>query len=362
LNKADNVTLEFVPRIICLCLATFFLVHLALSVAVRLLAPALIRFGGRLRAHSAAQLFLCIRLLPPASALFVGIWTAPTYIWNERAAHAERVGIPCWGSALLGIFCLLIPQVRGWVSISRTFSYLRYCQRAGRVLRLPGERSPALVVEGGFPFFALVGIREPRLLISAPVVSALSAMELAAALRHERAHHFAMDNLKRLLVLLSPDPLPFYRGLRVLEEAWSRFTERAADDRAAAGDSGRSLSLAAALVRMAQLGVSRSTPAAMMPLLTQDQDLVTRVNRLVDGAAPRWRPWRYGRRLWVCCFAACLGITSLLAAQQGSLRAWGNVIENLHRAGLSRTGHHKGRHRQNRALSQPPNAAVPHNS
>jgi Zn-dependent protease with chaperone function len=334
---------------------------LALSLAVRLLAPALIRFGGRLRSHSAAQLLLLIRLLPPISALFVAIWTAPTYVWNERSAHAERVGIPCWGSALLGILVLVIPQVRGWISMSKTLSYLRHCQRAGRVLRLPGERTAALVVEGGFPFFALVGIREPRLVISAPVVSALSATELAAALRHERAHHFAMDNLKRMVVLLSPDPLPFYRGLRVLEEAWSRFTERAADDRAAAGDSGRSLSLAAALVRMAQLGVSRGAPAAMTPLLTQDQDLITRVNRLVDGAAPRWRPSRYVRRLWVCCFAACLGFTSLLAAQPGSLRAWGNVIESLHRAGLSRTGHGKGRHRNHRAVPQPqPNDAVQH--
>lgn len=353
------MTLEFVPRIICLCLASFFLVHLALSLAVRLLAPALIRIGGRLRPHSAAQLLLLIRLLAPVIALFVAIWTAPTYIWIERSEHAEGVGIPCWGSALLGILSLLIPQVRGWVSISKTFRYLRHCQRAGRVLRLPGERSSALVVEGGFPFFALVGIREPRLVISAPVVTALSATELAAALRHERAHHFAMDNLKRMLVLLSPDPLPFYRGLRLLDDAWSRFTERAADDRAAAGDSARSLSLAAALVRMAQLGVSRTAPAAMMPLLTHDQDLVTRVNRLVDGAAPRWRPYRYGRRLWVCCFAACLGFTSLLAAQPGSLRAWGNVIERLHRAGLSQTGHRKGRHhRKPRAAPVPQNAAA----
>ncbi len=340
--------LEFLPRTICLALASFFLVHLAFSLAVRLLGPAVVRSAARFRPHSAAQVLLSIRLLPPVCGFFAGVWSIFTYVWLERTSHPEPVGFVCLGAALLGILSLIVPQVRGWASMSKTLNYLRRCQHAGRVLRLPGERVPALVIEGQVPFFALVGVRNPRLVISAPVVGALSATELAAALRHERAHYFAMDNLKRIVVLLAPDLFPFYRGFRTLEAAWSRFIERAADDRAADGDSRRSLSLAAALVRMAQLGVCREAPAAVTPLLTQDQDLATRVNRLLDHTEPRRRPYSKGRKLWACCLMASVALTSVAAAQPASLRVWGNLLEDLHHVGLTRRSGSGKKHRRKR--------------
>jgi Zn-dependent protease with chaperone function len=112
-------------------------------------------------------------------------------------------------------------------------------------------------------------------------MSALSPRELAAALRHERAHQISRDNLKRLFLLLTPGILPFFRGYEALERGWSKFTEWAADDTAVAGSSRRSLALAAALVRIARMGASPQPTPLMTSLLGGAQDLSARVDRLL---------------------------------------------------------------------------------
>jgi len=84
-------------------------------------------------------------------------------------------------------------------------------------MRLPGERMAAWVVDGPAPCVMLAGVLRPRLVISRGVVAALSAEQLSAAIRHERAHGISRDNLKRLLVLLAPGILPFVPDI----EIWS---------------------------------------------------------------------------------------------------------------------------------------------
>jgi hypothetical protein len=64
-----------------------------------------------------------------------------------------------------------------------------------------------------------------------------------------------------------------------------RFAEWAADDDAVAGDSVRSLSLAAALVRVARLGPSPRPSPFVTALLDESFDLSARVERLL-GTAP----------------------------------------------------------------------------
>ena len=88
----------------------------------------------------------------------------------------------------------------------------------------------AWIVESDAPLLALGGIVRPRLVISRGVVGALSAEQLAAALRHERAHWASHDNLKRLCILLTPGILPFAGSSQTLERGWRKFTEWAADD------------------------------------------------------------------------------------------------------------------------------------
>src|SRR5207245_1096054 len=100
--------------------------------------------------------------------------------------------------------------------------------------------------------------------------------------------------LKHLAMLLAPEALPFFRGFGALERGWARFTEWAADDRAVAGDSRRSLSLAAALVRVTRIGgITHPTPLVapiVSPLMADSNDLSKRVERLLRPAPPREDP------------------------------------------------------------------------
>jgi Zn-dependent protease with chaperone function len=148
------------------------------------------------------------------------------------------------------------------------------------------------------------GILRPRLIVSPEVRRALTPEQLEAALDHERAHWVSRDNLKRLLMLLSPGLLPFYSGFTRLERAWGRFTEWAADDAAVAGSAARSVSLAAALVSVARLQTSSPPPLATS-LLGDSPDLAARVHRLLH-RAPR-RETKPGS-------TTALGITSVALA------------------------------------------------
>jgi beta-lactamase regulating signal transducer with metallopeptidase domain len=153
---------------------------------------------------------------------------------------------------------------------------------AGQEARLPGESLPVVLVEHEAPLLAMSGLLRPRLLISRSVLQNLSAEELDAALAHEHAHRTSRDNLKRLLIQLAPDIFPFLHALRTLERTWSQFAEWAADDQATKGDSGRAVSLAAALVQVARMGRGARLPFLSTSLLASDRDLCARVDRLLE--------------------------------------------------------------------------------
>jgi beta-lactamase regulating signal transducer with metallopeptidase domain len=293
--------LPYLLRLLCLCFASFFVLNLAAGLFVRISAESAIRFAESRSPKAAARFLLILRLLPFALAtLFVLALCVPSYLWLEPGATAERVGTTC---AILGIF-----GAATWsVSIARTIHSLRasmrhyrYCRSVGHASHVPGGSSSAVVIEPVVvvreeaPVVALSGLLRPRLLISTSVLRALSAEELDAALRHERAHRTSRDNAKRLLILLAPDILPFVRPFQNLERGWSKFAEWAADDQAADGDSRRALSLAAALVRVARMGSAPRLPVLSTSLLACDRDLSARVDRLLHAApiAPsrNWKP------------------------------------------------------------------------
>ncbi len=307
--------LPYLVRLFCLSLAGFFLIHLALGLGVNCLAPAVLALAKRIRPRAAAGLLLAVRLFPAALAalIVVGI-CVPSYLWLEPEAVAEHVGLACLAAALLGATLWGISAARGLHAVVRSLRYLRYCERVGQKTRLAGESAPVWVVDGAAGLLALAGIVRPRLVIGREVVSQLSADELSVALRHERAHRSSRDNLKRLLLLLAPDlipfGLPFRSGFRALEHGWMRFTEWAADDRAVAGDSRRCLSLAAALVRVARMGAAVPASPLMTSLVADGQDLEARVERLL-GRTPSSEN-AVLRRLGLA--AAALLLAGLLAA------------------------------------------------
>ena len=246
--------------------------------------PAGGHLGERIRPHLAARCLLVLRLLPAAGAAFIVVVVClPSYLWLEPDAPNERVGFGCLAVALLGIAMWGISLARGLRAAAGSRCFLRRCQRAGRHTRLPGQHPDgwmdAWIVDSAAPLLALGGIVRPRLVISRGVVSALSAEQLAPALRHERAHWTSRDNLKRLCILLAPGILPFAGGSRTLESGWRKFTEWAADDRAVAGSARRSITLAAALVRVARMTADGDT-----------NQLSARVDRLLRAAPPSQRP------------------------------------------------------------------------
>ena len=276
------MTFPYLMRLWCLSLASFFLLHLALGLLVSLIAPWVFRAASRMEARLAARHLLSLRLLPAGlAALLVAGVCVPSYLWLEPAAGLEEVGWGCLLPAVFGLAILGQSLARTLQAHQRSNRYVHQCQSRGRKALLGPARTPVWVVDGMAPLVALTGILRPRLLMSQEVMRTLSPDQLAAVLRHERAHQSSRDNLKRLLILLSPSLFPFYRGFGAMNRAWALAAECAADDRAVEGQRRRALSLAAALVRVARLNAPHLSPMLGTSLLADGAELSVRVDRLL---------------------------------------------------------------------------------
>ena len=306
----------YVLRLLCLCSALFFLLHLTITAAVAAVAGRAIGLAEQMAADRAARLLLALRLLPPvlAGILVSGIG-APSYLWLEPNATAEHVGWPCLAAALLGCSICAAGLAGAARAAVRSNRYLRHCRR---------------VAESDAPVVMLAGVFRPRLVVSRGVRRALAPDQLAAAVRHEWAHRASHDNLKRLLMAAVPCAFPFGHGLRRLERGWARMSEWAADDRAAAGSERRSLALAGALLKVARMGAGGQVALAASPLATslmaEAGDLEVRVERLLNPRAPA-RAWRSPR--WVVAAVAAAG--AAIVFQPGTQVAAHSLLEQLMR-------------------------------
>ena len=318
------MTGSYLFRLLCLSMASFFLVHLALAAALSLLGPAAIRLSERFRPQLAVRLLLLLRLAPTGlSLLMVAGLLAPSYLWLEPRATTEPIGWVCLAAAALGLAVWTLSVTRALRAVGRSLRHIRHCQRTARKTYLRGETAPVWLMEDPAPLVMLAGVLRSRLVISSKVVSALSADQLAAVLRHERAHSRSRDNFKRLLVLLSPGILPFFHGFNRLDQAWARVTEWAADDFAVAGDSRRSLTLAAALVRVARLGAVPPPPVLVTSLMSNGVDLSARVDRLLHFVPATAKPGRLAK-----LFSGGVGV--LLAASVIALMAHPVTLHAAH--------------------------------
>lgn len=232
-------------RLSILSLASFFLLHLVFGAILAALTPAALRIASRMNARRAAAFLFSIRIFPSAFAcLLVASLCVPSYLQLEPADESEGVGVVCLAAAALSAALLAISFARGWRAIADSGRFLRDCRRSVRQTRLPGQSSSVWVVEKPVSLVvALAGVFRPRFIVSQEVLAVLSPAQLELALRHERAHCASHDNLKRLLVILAPDLIPFVDPWRAIERNRAKFTEWAADDDAAGGNTDRSLSL-----------------------------------------------------------------------------------------------------------------------
>lgn len=306
---------SYVLRLLCLSFASFFVLSAVLTVLVRAASSYAIAFSVSRTPRAAARFLFTLRLLPAAvAALFVFGLCVPSYLWLEPSVTSERISLACAVFGILAAAACSNAVTRSARALMTSLRFNRRCASRATEMRVPGVPT-LLVIESRVPVLAMAGVLRPRLVISRSVLNALSPAELRAALLHEQSHLSSRDNFKRLLLLLAPDFFPFRGILRNLERNWSRFIEWAADDQAAAGDSLRAASLAAALVRVARLGSAAALPALSTSLLACDRDLSARVDRLLHSASahesrPASRAWFFGTS---ALFAAALLSAVLLA-------------------------------------------------
>jgi BlaR1 peptidase M56 len=320
------LSLTYTWRLLCLCCATFFLLHLALAVMTRFSAGTAIRLAARMKPSSAARFLFFLRISPMVLTVFALLaFCIPSYLWLEPEAAGERVGFVCFVMAAFGAVIWILSVTRVVCAVRGTVDYLHRCERRGRKVNVPGEPSPVLLLAEEAPVLAVAGVVHPRLVISETVLRGLTAEQCDAALRHERAHRTSRDNIKRFLILLSPDVLPFLRAFTALEHNWAKFTEWAADDQAVEGDSHRALSLASALVRVAKMGSRPKLSYLFSSLVHDDQELTERVDRLLR---PQPNPGKPAEVL--VPFLTSAG--ALIASAVAIVMVWPGSLSLVHRA------------------------------
>ena len=320
------MTLPYAVRLICESLSAFLLAQTVLALVAMWSAPAVLRRSERLNPRRAGALLLGLILAPSGGALLVvAALCVPSYLWLEPAAKLEKVGPAALLMAGLAAAICMLGLARGVRALLKSARYARDCRSIGRVTTLGDLR--ATVIESPSGVLVLTGMFRPRIAVSSAVLKALSPDQLEAALRHERAHWSSRDNLKRLAVLITPVLPPFRGVFRELECAWARVAEWAADDRAAAGDAGRPVALASALVRVSRLGLVVAPAPLATSLVDAGQDLSARVDRLLNAVPAAVRP--EGGRRWVTG-GILIGVTIAAAfATAPALRVVHGLLEEL---------------------------------
>ncbi len=231
-------------------LAVHLLVATALSAAIVAALPRIERTLARLKPRRRASLLFGLGVMPGAGGLGAALGLAlPAWLRHEPRGTGEEPGTTLLLLALAGA---VLVSVRFW-------SALRDHWRTSRLVRRWISEGQALA---GFPFeatrfqhelpvAALAGTLTPRLLFSDTTLRALTRAELEAVIEHERAHAAVHENLRRLLLRGSPDPLALLPAGRRLRAAFEEAAEAAADQSACARVP--PLVLASALLKVAGL-------------------------------------------------------------------------------------------------------------
>ncbi|HXR97840.1 MAG TPA: hypothetical protein VN709_08360 [Terriglobales bacterium] len=286
---------DYAVRLGCVVLATGFFAFVAGTMANLALTPVVLRWARRAairrqRPEVIAAWLLRVRLLPlGAIAVTVCGVSLPSYLWLEPHTGRESLGIGFLLAALAGAGLCSCLGGRAWRAARQAARFAAECRTAGLAVSNPAAPESRLwVIPEAPPLLALAGIVRPSLVISRAVLDRLAPEELAVSLRHEAAHLYAGDNIKRWLMRTLPG---YGRANCVLEATWARMAEWAADDRAVSSaqgpDPARSLALAAALVAVAGLG-SQSCPAFCSPLAgSMAGELHVRVRRLLRFDTPQ---------------------------------------------------------------------------
>ena len=186
-----------------------------------------------------------------------------------------------------------------------------------------------LVVDGAVGGAAVIGVRDPVLLLDAVVLERLDVEEIEGVIAHELAHVARRDNLVAWVVAIVRDGAFFVPGAGWAVRALHREREAAADQDAVAA-TGRPAALASGLLQVVALASgARRLPhgcAALVP----SSSVVDRVHLLLreDQATPREQRTELALAAAVSLVAVALAVVipGLLAGDQGQRDALGVLV------------------------------------
>lgn len=186
---------------------------------------------------------------------------------------------------------------------------------------------PRVLIVDGCPGGAIVvGVREPRIVVDAELLTALDAEELEGMLAHEIAHIRRRDNLVALVVGLVRDVCFFIPGGRWVARRLCSERELAADQ-AASTATGRPGALASGLLKV----LDRQRPSVACAAFAAPAAVVSRVERLVENPPTpgRWRGIAESAAVAGALALAVAAATYLPAAVAQQTDAAGNAFEGL---------------------------------
>jgi Zn-dependent protease with chaperone function len=281
-------------RLLILCCASFFLIHFALGLLSLNLFPRFSRTFASMPPQWASRISISLRLGPAClSTLAVLCLCLPSYLRYEGNLATEEVGWPSLVLAGIGLLICLLALVRAASAVAKSSALSRSVRAAKDPDYWYLTRDDKAV-----PSIALVGLLEPKVVVSPRVLQELTLEQFQATLDHESAHRYSNDNLKRLFILLAPDLFPFVRSFRRMEDHWNRYSELSADDFATRGQPDRSIALAEALIKLAKFERRQSPPPLVSGLFTASASLTLRVERLLRLKTPTQPSPRLQLLLW----------------------------------------------------------------
>jgi hypothetical protein len=298
-------------RGLAICSATFFLVYLALSIAVIIVWPKAFHHAQKRSAQFCADVLFLFRISPLFFGLLVTLlFAGPSFLIFEPRTANEPIGawlplLAFGGLAVLGAgagnAALALQGISkaaaGWASSATAMSFPAKVTAQADFLRTTAIAPP----------LTTAGVFHPRVWLSSTAERLLSEPELHTALRHELVHVRRHDNLRKLFLRLVAFP-----GMAGLEIAWREATEMAADD-GAVSNALEALDLAAAVIKLSRL-TPLISPEELATSLVHGpaESLTARVSRLLmwseNRATPR--PVNWGKpAFWTGASLIALAVT-----------------------------------------------------
>jgi Zn-dependent protease with chaperone function len=272
-----------------------------------------------------ADKLLLVRVLPTALTAVLLAAVVPVMLLFEPREGDESFGYLFWMLAAAGAGLVARSFSRTMHAIVATGQTTRTWLSDAHRIDIPGAEVPTYRIDTERPIVALVGLRRSRLFISRRVLIECSADRLAAIVAHEMAHARSRDNLKRLVLLISIDPLGLTRWGRALSTRWEALVEEAADHTAILRGT-PPLDLASALVGVARMG--NGTVGSLVSTFQRAETFEHRLHRLLEGYPPASIPRRVRPPAIVGVVIVATSLASLAWNEQ-PLRSLFVVVESF---------------------------------